>query len=320
MNIRGMYKPIWTREFGWINPVGGGDGEEDAEKARLAKEQSVQPTTELEPPKVEGASGGKTEQPKTLLAGKYESPEALEKAYNDLLEKKNAVENENSQYRDYYAREQSESRAQVTESTSDTDEQKTVRQNAEALAAQGKYLDAAEMLSEAKTKTQLKPIVDRQEAQEKENRKQMAVQAFESLKTDKENFPGFSKLETKMDTIYQERVRANPAYDNSFKSAKAMMASLYFEARGLSSEVNSNARELAGAMSGGSGAGARTRGLPQAASSDAKPRWQTDDRWDKLDMPRNAYQFDESPEDISNRELAEQGERIRKLLEEQLSE
>ncbi len=316
-NIREMYKPIWTREFGWINPVGGGDGEEDAEAARIAQEQSAQPTTELQPPVVEE---GTAKQPKTLLAGKYESPEALEAAYNDLLSKKNAVENENSQYRDYYAREQSESRARETESTSVSDEQKTVRQNAEALAAQGKYLDAAELLAEAKTKTQLKPIVDRQEAQDQENRKHMASQAFDSLKADEKNFPGFFGLEKEMDAIYQERVRANPGYDKSFKSSKAMMASLYFEARGNSPQANSNARELAGAMSGGSGAGARTRGLPQAAPRSEQPRWQTDKRWEKLGMKANPYQFDESPEDVSNRELAEQGNRIDALLNQQDSE
>lgn len=284
--------------------------EEAAEKARIAKEQSVQPTTELEPPVEEGV----VEKPKTLLAGKYESPEDLEKAYNDLLEKKNTVENENSQYRAHYAREQSESRAQVTESTSEADEQKTVRQNADALVAQGKYLDATELLAEAKAKTQMKPIVDRQEAQEKEQRRQMAAQAFDSLNADKENFPGFNELEKKMDDLYQERVLANPGYDQSFKSARAMMASLYFEVRGNAPQANSNARELAGAMSGGSGAGARTRGLPQGPAKTEAPRWQTDKRWENLGMKANPYQFDESPEDVSNRELSEQGNRIEELL------
>ncbi len=316
MNIREVYQPIWTREFGWINPVGGGDGEEDAEKARIAQEQSAQPTTELKQP-VEEA---KVEEPKTLLAGKFESPGDLEKAYNNLLSQKNTVENENSQYRAYYAREQSESRAQVTESTSEADEQKTVRQNAEALAAQGKYLDAAELLAEAKAKAQLKPIADRQEAQEKEQRKQMASQAFDSLNTDKESFPGFAGLEDSMQAIYEERVLANPGYDKSFKSARAMMASLYFEARGNAPKANSNARELAGAMSGGSGAGARTRGLPQGPQKTEAPRWQTDKRWEKLGMKANPYQFDESPEDISNRELSEQGNRIEELLAERESE
>lgn len=311
MKIRDMYKPIWTREFGWINPVGGGDGEEDAEKARIAKEQSAMPTSELEPPVVEPAAA----QTKTLLADKFETPEALESAYRELLGQKNTVENENSQYREYYAREQSESRAREAESTSDSDEQKTVRQTAEALAASGKYLDAADLLAGAQTKAQLKPIVDRQEAQDKEQKRQMAAQAFDSLKTDKENFPGFAEHEKAMDALFQERVLANKDYANSFKSPRAMMASLYFEVRGNAPQANSKARELAGVMSGGSSTSARMPGLPQGPQKIEAPRWQTDKRWEKLGMKGNPYQFDESPEDVSNRELSEKGNRIEELLD-----
>lgn len=311
-DIREIYKPIWTREFGWINPVGGGDGEEDAaEAARKAAEQSAMPTSELEPPVVEAAA----KPTETLLAGKYKTPEELESAYNELLGKKNTVENENSQYREYYAREQSEARAQEVESTSNSDEQKTARQTADALIAQGKYLDATEVLAEAKAKAQLKPIVDRQEAQDKAHRRQMAEQAFDSLKTDKENFPGFAELEKKMDTLFQERDLAHPGYEKSFKSPKAMMASLYFEVRGNAPQANSKARELAGVMSGSSGTSARMPGITQVAQKVEKPRWQTDQRWEKLGMKSNPYQFDESAEDISNRELSEKGNRIDELLD-----
>ncbi len=293
---------------------------EEIEAQRIAQEQSVQPTTELLPP-VDGGQEqavGEDGQPKekVLLAGKYETPQALEQAYQDLLTQNTKTEGENLRYRDHYLREQeSAAQAQATESTSGAEEQKTGRQNAEKLLSQGRYLDAQEKVTETAMAKALKPITERQEAQAKEAKMQAAAAAFDSLNGDQKNFPEFGKLEAEMDALYNERKALNPHYENSFKSSKAMMASLYFEVRSQHPEVGSKGRALAGAVSAGSGAGARTPGLPQARQSQAaKARWLTDDRWDKLGMKRNPYQFEESPEDVTNRELAEQGDRINELL------
>ncbi len=282
----------------------------------IAAANAVQPTVEpeLQPPVDSEGEPKETPEPKTFVGGKYKTPEELETAYQNLLEQNNRVQGENSQYREHYAREQSESQAREAESTSAAEEQKTGRQNAEKLLSQGRYLDAQEAVTETVMAKALKPIADRQEAQDKEAQMNAASAAFDSLNRDEKNFPGFGKLEKPMDDLFNERVANNPNYAKSFKSVRAMMASLYFESRSQHPEMLSKGREIAGAVSSGSGAGARTPGIPQAPSQGKKPRWQTDDRWSKLDMPRNAHQFEESPEDVTNRELAEQGNQIEALL------
>lgn len=290
---------------------------EEEAAARAAQEQSAQPTTELQPPEVplteEGGEEGSSETPKTFFNGQFKNEQEYDKGHAELLEHKNRVEQENAQLRDDLAREQSESQARATESTSAAEVQKTQGQNAEELLRKGDWLGAQKAQADESVQAALKPFADRQDALDKEARIRESAQAYESLSTDSKNFPKFAELEPEMTKTYKERAKMNPDFGKSFASSKHMMAALYFEVKSQHPEIFSTGRELAGAMSNGSAAGARARGVPPV-SQENKPDWSKDKRWSKLGLPANPHQFEESEEDETNRQIAEQGETLEKLL------
>ena len=281
----------------------------DAGQENVITEPPVVPAEGEPEPKAEGSPDP---QPKTFVDGKYQTPEELERGYKELLEQNNKVEKENSQFRDHLTRE-SESQEQAAESTSEAEAQKTLRQNAEDLMRKGDYVGAQKLIADDAAKSALKPIEDRQKAADQARRAKDGTEAFESLSKNEKEFPGFLKLESEMNKLYKTRLAANENYDDSFASPKELIMAMYFEVKARHPELLSQGRGIAGAMSQGSGAGARTPGLAPV-SQEKKQDWQKDKRWSDLDMPPNQYQFDKSEEDLENERVAAESHALAKLL------
>lgn len=281
-------------------------------------EEEVQAETTQETPEgttpAEGAAeggeqdGGGEGSPKRKLAGKYDTPEALETGYTNALEQLTTVQRENAELREEKEQTRAEHAAQTQEAgttpppgatsgsqnPADLPEDKFIEWYNKCYVG-GRFFEANKAMQERNIAVAQRPILKRVEESENQRAARELATELNTRKASPKRWPGYEKLEDKMHDLLEARTKRNPQYGLSFASIGDMLDSIYADAARLNPDLVPSGGRSNALLAGDAGSGSRggDGGRPPGPK---KPKRNSKD-WTDIGLPVNEGNDDMTPED-----------------------